>query len=346
MPSYDVRLEVGDMLYGGWASIVIRRGLEQVAGSFELALTERWPGQDIPRPIAPGARCRVLVDGEPVITGYVDDVMPSYDAKEHGLSVSGRDKTADLVDCSAPSTQWAGRGLLPVAKALCRPFGIEVLAQCDTGKPFSQLKNNEGDSVYETLEAAARVRAVLLVTDGHGRLLITRAGQGARVATVLELGKNVLGCKASFSLRDRFSTYTVKGQSVGLDGWGGAAAHSKGSANDSRVPRHRPLTIIAEDQVEGAGAGERARWEASVRYGRSRRVTYTVRGWKHANGLWEPGQTVPVRDTWLSIDEPLLMVGVAYLLDEQGTRCELTLQPVEAFSLLPVPEKDKGEVWP
>lgn len=346
MPAYDVRLEIEGALYGGWTSITIRRGLEQVAGTFELAVTERWPGQAIPRPIKPGAACRVLVDGDPVITGYVDDVPPEYNEKEHTLLVTGRDKTADLVDCSAPSAQFAGRRLAQVAEALCRPFGIDVVSECDTGPAFRLLKNHEGDSVYETLEAAAKVRAVLLITDGQGRLVLTRAGMGKRVATVLELGTNILACKALFTMRDRFSTYTIKGQGVGLDGWGTAAAHAKGRATDPRVPRHRPLTIITDAQTEGQSAGERAQWEASVRYGRSRRVSYTLCGWKHESGLWAPGQIVPVRDVWLGIDESLLVVQVAYMLDDQGTRCELTLQPVEAFRLLPVPEAKKGDVWP
>ncbi|MHC1700280.1 MAG: phage baseplate assembly protein [Humidesulfovibrio sp.] len=346
MPAYDVRLEIEGVLYGGWTSITIRRGLEQVAGTFELAVTERWPGQSIPRPIKPGAPCRVLVDGEPVITGYADDVLPEYDAKSHTVMVSGRDKTADLVDCSAPSTQWAGRSLPQVAQALCAPFGIDVVTECPCHAPFARLKNDEGDSVYETLEAAARVRGVLLVTDGQGRLVITRAGLGARVATVLELGVNVLSGKGSFSLRDRFSAYTVKAQSVGLDGFGSAAAHGKGQATDQRVPRHRPLTIIAETQAEGGSSRERAQWEASVRYGRSRRVTYAVAGWKHSAGLWAPGQLVRVRDAWMNVEETLLVAQVAFTLDDQGTRCELTLQPAEAFRMLPVPEKGKGEVWP
>lgn len=346
MPAYDVRLEIEGLLYGGWTAITIRRGLEQVSGSFELGVTERWPGQDIPRPIKPGAPCRVLVGGKPVVTGYVDDVAPSYGKEEHSLLVSGRDKTADLVDCSAPSTQFAGRTLAQVAEALCRPFGIKVVSECSGGKAFRLLKNHEGDSVYETLEAAAKVRAVLLMTDGHGRLVITRAGAGKRVATVLELGTQILDCKAAFSLRDRYSAYTIKGQGVGLDGWGPAAAHGKGQARDSRVPRHRPLTIIADAQTEGLSAGERAAWEASVRYGRSRRVTYTLASWMHDSGLWAPGQIVPVRDVWLGIDAPLLVAQVAYMLDDQGTRCELTLQPVEAFQLLPVPEADPGQGWP
>lgn len=336
----DVRLLVDGVLYGGWLRIRIQRSMEQAAGQFELGVTERWEGQDTPRPIAPGAECKVLVDGAPVITGHVDDVRISYDGGEHSVDVSGRDATGDLVDCSAPSTQFSGRTLAEVARDLCRPFGVGVTVAADVGGAFTRLKNNEGDSVFETLEAAARVRAVLLLSDGLGNLVLARAGTG-RVATVLALGENVTSCRGDFSLRDRFSEILVKGQTHGTDTWNGeASAQPLGAARDSRVPRRRPLTVLAEENIDPAAAQTRAEWEVSVRFGRSRRITYTTPGWSHAGGLWTPNTLVPVRDAYLGLDCDLLLAEVVLLLDGQGARAELTLCPAEAFRLIPVPEPD------
>ena len=50
----EVILTVGGRQYGGWKSVDIRRGIEQIAGSFELSVTERWAGQDQMRPIRQG----------------------------------------------------------------------------------------------------------------------------------------------------------------------------------------------------------------------------------------------------------------------------------------------------
>lgn len=80
-----------------------------------------------PGPYSRGAACRVLVDGLAVITGYVDDVRISCSASEHSVTVRGRDKTGDLVDCCAPSMQLAGASLAVIARNLCAPFGIEVV---------------------------------------------------------------------------------------------------------------------------------------------------------------------------------------------------------------------------
>ncbi|EGJ49055.1 phage baseplate assembly protein [Desulfocurvibacter africanus] len=342
----DVRLLVDGTLYGGWQSIRIRRGLEQVAGSFELSITERWAGQDTPRPIRPGAACRVLIDGVAVITGFVDDVAIRYDSKDHTVEVSGRDATGDLVDCSAPSTQWKGRTLTDVARSLCAPFKIGVRADIDVGGPFKTLKSSEGDTVFEVLEAAARVRAALLVSDGLGNLVVTRASS-KRVSTALELGVNVLSGDGSFSHKDRYSEIAIKGQSAGAEGWSGeAAAQPKAVAKDSRIKRHRPLTIIAEEQIDSAAAKVRAEWERNVRFGRSQRLVYTVDGWRHRDGLWTPNMLVPVRDAFLGITADRLLTGVALILDGEGLRSELTLVPPEAFERVELPEPGAGtEAW-
>ena len=345
MSNPDVRLQVGGTIYGGWQRISIRRGMEQLAATFELGVTERWAGQDTVRPITPGAACEVLVDGAAVIKGYVDDVAVEYDEQTHDVSVSGRDRTGDLIDCSAPSTQFSGRTLAQVAAELCAPFGIGVKTATATGGQFSRLKNNEGDTVFETLEAAARVRAVLLLSDGLGNLVLTRTGT-ERVGTVLELGVNVLRCSGQFSHRDRFSRYQVKGQQSGSDDWYGEdAAHPLGTATDGEIARHRPLTVLAEENIDTAAASERAQWERNVRYGRSRRIGYTVAGWSHSGGLWRPNALVTVRDPFLSVSAERLITGVELTLDGNGFSTRLELMPSQAFDRVELPEPGEDSSW-
>lgn len=278
----DVRLEINGVKYGGWTKIGIRRGIGQVAGTFELSISERWPGQPIPAHIELGASCVVTVDGVPVITGYVDDVAPSYNAASHTVSVTGRDKTCDLVDCCPPSTQLKGATLAAVARSLVAPFGIEVVDETGVGV-VPGFKTNPGDTVFETLEQLARAKGVLLTTDGRGRLVICRASQ-KKAATVLELGKNVFEGKGKFSMRDRFSSVTVIGQTAATETWNGtSASQQKTVVTDAAVPRHRPLVLVADQEHQGAN--KRAQWEVNIRYGKGNQATYTVYGWKDGDAL-------------------------------------------------------------
>lgn len=341
----DLRLKVDGTLYGGWQDIRIRRSIETIAGTFDLSVTERWSGQNTPRPIRPGAECQVLIDGKPVITGYVDDVNISYDANSHAVSVSGRDKTGDLVDCTAIEFQFPNMTILDVGQRLCKPFGIPVSAETDVGSKFSTYRKNPADSVFSILDGAAKIRGVMLLSDGNGSLVIARAGT-KRLPALLATGDNILACSASFSHKDRFSEYTVTSHQELEDGetyTDGLFLEAK--SKDPGVMRYRPLTILADKLIDRKQTQERADYERNVRYARSQQFQYSVQGWKYdAANLWPINALVAVKDDFLGIDADLLITGVDFLLNDSGTRTELTLMPREGFDLLPLPEE--GDAWP
>lgn len=331
-----VELRVNGAFYGGWKTIRIERGIEQIAGTFELSVTDRWVEQSALRQINPGQSCQVMIDQAVVITGYVDTVAPQYDKQQHTITVSGRDKTGDLVDCSAihKSGSWSGRRLDQIAADLCQPFGIKVLRATDMGGAVLVSAIEESESVFEFLERAARMKAVLLVSDGLGNLVLTRAGSGAPVAMLTE-GENILAAKGEFSWKDRHSRYIVKSQGIGDDEFNGAlVAHQQAEIGDASITRYRPLIVLAEDQGTGATLGQRAQWERNVRMGRGSRATVTVQGWAHEGNLWKPNTMVHLHSPMLYADADLLIASVAFMLDEQGMRSELQLVRREAFDLV------------
>jgi len=340
----EVALTVNGQIWGGWTSVRIQRSIEQIAGQFSLGLTERWPGQPDRREISPGDSCTVAIDGRVVITGRVDDVEVSFDGNAHAVTVSGRDATGDLVDCSAEHRpgQWQGRTLLQIASELCRPFGVPVRAEVDIGKAFGDQTLQKGETVFEIIERLCRHRAVLAVSDGRGGLVFTRAG-AARVGLILQEGKdgNILAARGTFSHRDRFSRYTVLGQAAGSD-FTSPEDNSEPAAvaTDPMVRRHRPLIVLAEDQGDGASFAARAAWEARVRAGRARRAEVTVQGWSHAAGLWQPNGLVRLDSPWLRIAADMLIAGVEFTLDERGSTTTLSLVRPEAFELTALPEKE------
>ncbi len=354
--SSKVELRVNSAFYGGWKSIRIERGIEQIAGTFELTVTDRWAEQSAVRQINPGQSCQVMIDQAVVITGYVDTVTPQYDKQQHMITVTGRDKTADLVDCSAiyQSGQWSGRALDQIAANLCEPFGIKVFRATDVGSPLYQFSIEESETVFECLERAARMKAVLLVSDGLGNLVLTRAGSGAPVGTLTE-GDNILAARGEFSWKDRYSRYIVKAQGVGSDDmFGMNVAHQQAEIRDSNIDRYRPLIVLAEDQGTGATLSQRAQWERNVRMGRGSRATVTVHGWAHDGSLWKPNTMVHLKSPMLYADHDLLIASVVFLLDEQGTRTELQLVRREAFDLVAgvgldgkqdKKKKSKGNDW-
>ena len=347
----DLALAIGGTRYEGWTRATVTRALKTISGTFAIGLSEKTPGVATPRQVKPGDRCRVLLHGEAVITGFVDSVRASYERGTHEVEIAGRDATGDLVDCSAASEpgEWHDETLERIAARLCEPFGIAVRAG-EASAPFRRFRIEEGETVFEALDRACRMRGVLPLSDGAGGIVLGRPVR-SRAGVRLEWGVNILAASGEASGLNRYSHYTIFGQQPGDDFLNPeAAAHVIATARDPGVTRHRPLTMLAEQALDAAEAQERVDWEAVVRAGRARRATITVQGWREreADGapLWAPGRLVQVRDDWLGLDREMLIAGVQQRTGPDGTTSALTLYPETAFvaRIEPEPEEATG-LW-
>lgn len=335
-----VALTIDGMDWYGWKAVQITLSIEQGAGTFQLGLTEQWSGS-ARRPIGPGAACSVSIDGETVIKGWVDDVEPSYDAENHDLTVRGRDATGDLVDCAVlPPWEYRGLTLTEIATRIAAPFSIPVRAEVDVGKPFERFAVQPGETAWEAIERAARMRAVLAMADGQGGLLLTRAGTG-QAPDALVLGGNVLSATGQFTFKERFSEYHVLGQQEGSDTFGDAVEASAPSAlvADEAVRRYRPTILLGEAQGDDSGLKQRAEWQKAVNAGRSKRATYNVQDWRANGALWKPNARVQVFDAYMNLDgEELFIPRVTMALSEAGTLAQVEVAPLDAYKMEPETE--------
>ena len=69
-----------------------------MSGQFEIGIAVR-PDADVSQ-IQPGAPVVLKINGQTVITGHLDALTQHVTDKNKDIKATGRDKTADLVDCS------------------------------------------------------------------------------------------------------------------------------------------------------------------------------------------------------------------------------------------------------
>lgn len=262
-----VTLVVGGREFGGWKSVRIEAGIERQARSFDLEVTDKWPGQtDIPRRIQPGDACQVFIGSDLVMTGYVDGTPIRYDGRSVGVGVKGRSKTADLIDCcpipsgqpvsavgvawadvvgadgktlnvikppARSANQWRNQPLEVIASALAAPYGIRVIAETSTGKPIADHHVQVGETVFQSIDRMMRLRHVLSTDNERGDLVLIEVGGAGRAATAIELGANVLGASTELDYKNVFSQYIVKGQRAGDDGaFADDVSEEEGTADD------------------------------------------------------------------------------------------------------------------
>jgi prophage tail gpP-like protein len=193
-----LRVLINGKSYLGFEEITVTRSIEAAAGSFGARFSTK-----VPWPFLPGAEVEVLLDGEPVAYGFIDKVTPALSTSGRRFAIEGRDRTGDLVDCAAGTTpnlangfdvafgEWFSTRLEVIVAELCRPYGIEVFPWGLVLEPFPIFSLQPGESAWEAIERACRLRGVLAFPDGGGNLILARPAT-VREQISLEEGINVL----------------------------------------------------------------------------------------------------------------------------------------------------------
>lgn len=344
-----VELRTAGKIFAGWTTININRSIESLSGYFELGVNVQ-PETDLSS-LSPGQPFILTINGQTVITGYLDGRRRNMTADSMSISITGRDKTADLIDCAAvyKGRQWKNRTLEQIARDLCAPYKVAVrweLTDSESAAPFPSFTLDYSETVYESLGRASRARGVLMTSNAAGDLVFTRADDSQ--TDRLTLGENLLELEYDEDDRDRFSDYMVVGHGrasgkAGNDQNARSIASQKGEVKDTDITRYRPTIILADSKIDAKGAGGRAMREMRRRLAKSRTFEAKIDGWLRRDGsLWMPNLLVDIDASGFSINTgPLLVSKVVLALDDRsGVMTTLTLTPRDGW-LVPVEPDSK-----
>ena len=349
LPRHEVVLLVAGTAYSGWTELSVERGIDAAAGSFSVSLASKDKTDAARIKVAAGDACQIVLGGAALITGYIDRVSRSLDADTSMITISGRDKAADLVDCAALNSpgSWRNVTLDKIAKELAQPFGVTITLAGDAGKPLSRFALQQGETAWAAIERLARYRGLIAFSDGNGGIRVGNPDSGKRSGQIRE-GENMLSGSLELDHSQRFSQYAVKGQASGSDQrHGKAVAQVKGKTSDGAVSRYRPMLVIGEEQSDAASLTKRAEWEKTVRAGRAEVFSVSVPGWFAGDGsaagpVWEIGARATCDVPTLGLSGDRLIERVRFVRDaEAGTRTELTLVPPGAWAQLAEAEPKK-----
>lgn len=342
----EVYLYVNGFRYSGWSEVHISRSLDAVAGAFSLSMTEREDNAAGMFLFEDGDNVRVTIGDDTVITGYIDSIELSVDNSSHSVSISGRDKTCDLVDCSAVNRpgQFTNTSFLSIAQALCSPYGITVKNDINLGNNVKLFRIQPGESVFDALDRLARGRGLLVSGSAEGNVILTQSGTHHMGVSLVE-GQNILSCTFTRNMAERFSHYVVEGQSS--DSGGQAHQHSvRATASDESIKRFRQLNVMAEDSATQSYAKERAIWEAKTRAAKAQSASISVPGWRTNDGnLWAINRLISVECPSCHLHGTYLISDIEFTKnDNDGTTTALTLKVEDAFlNEPPEPGQEMGK---
>lgn len=361
----DFELFVGGQSLTSFTNGWVKRELDTGADSFEFQYADLRLRPGEPIPVQAGDECVIKLKGNTLLTGYVDDTSVQYSAESLSLTVRGRSKTGDLVDCSVvrKSGRWSNATLETIARDVCKPFDVSATVDPLEGmeRTFKRFAVEPGESCFDLIQRASRLRSAWATCDTNGNLHITRAETGRRAPVALEYGKNIISGERFDSWAQRHSDYVLKGQVPSDDELSGpASTQIVDGIVDQGLNRYRPLLLVSTGHDRKGDLKRRAQWERNRRAGTGERTLYRVDGYgydskkyvgqfkqhqRSTTRLWEPNMMVKVTDPRFEMDDWYLVAAVSYRWqaegDDGGRTTDLTITRPEAFSLQEYPKRKR-----
>jgi len=259
---------------------------------------------------------RVLLAGEPLVTGTLMHIVPKVDEKSKTVDVTGWAKPAAL-NCNMPASafplEFTGVGLREIATSLAAPFEVDVTFEADEGAAFGQvsLKQKQkkrrkrtadpgpgfekvallpGGQVQEFLVGLAQQRGLVMTDTPEGELRFWQSTSGGHPVAKLEGGQPPL-CRVTpqFSPATYYSEITafVSAQ----PGRAGSSYTERNPWLDGIILRPHNFELQDTDPADAPAA-------ARAKLGRmfAEMASFTIENlptWRDPQGdLWEPNTTI------------------------------------------------------
>ena len=217
-----ITMQIAGIHYTEFQSCSVEKTLDNLCGSFNFtAITS----PDHIFPFRLGDECKIYAEGELILTGFIEIMDGQGSAGQQTLTISGRDKTCDVVDSTIGKNieYHAGISLVEVIKQTLSKQGITGIDVINNVKGLDNFTTGEivtsqkSQSVFDFIESYARKRQVLLTSTPEGNILITRAATQletdvlvAREYFDINGRNNVLSTSWNLDATNRFNTYIFR----------------------------------------------------------------------------------------------------------------------------------------
>lgn len=347
-----IELRVNGQPYTQFDSASVGLRLDALSNTFNFQLASQ---DGNPLPFRGGEACEITVDRVKVLTGFIEIVEVDYSGNRHNISISGRDKTGDLLDSTLDSISdlSAPITLKQLIERVISSLGlnIEVIDNLNPD-PFNQAEDiaapEPGQNAFDFLEQYSRKRQALLSSNADGNIVITQA-QATFVNAPLRnvVGSdtnNIIGGSVSYDTTGRFNRYKFSSalNAVALNFAGtvslGDVVSQNGEFTDTDTVltgRNRQLILIAEEGFSNAQNQARAQWEANIRKARSRVYSVVVNGFRNAqNALWNTNTLISIVGSFAGINARMLINNATFNFDlETGSTTTLGFVNENAYTL-------------
>ena len=336
--------------YRNFMAATVELRLDALCNTFSFQIATK---DNQPLPFRGNEPCRVVVDGELALTGNIEIVDASYSARQHNITVYGRDKTGDLLDSTIGpiSDLRPPISLKAIVERVISEIGltgVEVVDEANApvfNKAEDLVSPEPGENAFEFLEKFARKRQVILSSNKDGNILLTTATPKRAQSFIRNViggtQNNVKSGTVSYDTTGRFNVYKFVSSlnPIALNAAGSVGlkdvVDQSGQQIDTEIRKGRQMVLVSESPFSSSQNSDRAKWEANIRKSRGRAYSATVQGFRNENGdLWAINTLASVNDEFAGISANMLIntIGFSYSLSG-GSETTLGFIDENAYTL-------------
>lgn len=359
----NIYIVINNVSYSNFLSINISRSLETIANQFTITLSLESIAK---LPFKLGDSVSIYFDKTPLITGYVEVLSATYSTNTHYATISGRDKTADIIDSSieTPVSITGSISLVDLIKNILESNNINDIdvksnVDIDLFTANDQVTVDNGDSIFNIIDEYCLKRQVIATTSGAGDILLTRVDQNGESYTTKLVHRsnavsnsvigrsglsslvnktsenNIISATYTLSTVNKFSKYVVKTQDIlkelnlpSIDRLNKTAIKEDNTARGGRT-----MVIPSDNTRDLETAQNRANWELSANKSKEAVYQCQVAGFiPEKDKVWTPNTLIKVEDERHSIDDYMIIknVDIMYSLDS-GSLTNLELIKKDSY---------------
>lgn len=313
---------VGGRQWTAFTRIAVTYSAKHAARAFQFTATDAEMSWDEAWYFMPGEEVTVIANGDLMLTGYIENMVPTFDKENHHIEVSGKSKAKDAIESSAEHDTGEFKNKKPseICKALDK-FGIGYRSKAKE-EIIEYFRLNPGELAHDAMMRACWKQGIRLMGEPDGGVTLVDDVNGSNTALVE--GVNILSASAMFNDSDQHSDYRFLGHRT---------FHTKRKSyrieakeKNSSVKRHRPKVIRGETDTTEAEAKKRVAFQKEQANGRSIGAKIRTQGWHDDAGKpWLANGLVPVYSPKLKLDRIMAISSVELSQDKSGSFSMLTL---------------------
>jgi len=324
-PAEVAKLQVEGMAFEDWDTVFVQHRWQDGWPIFRFSCAERAPLVDAWKlmKFKPGDRCSIELGGILAVTGIITQRQTTYDAKNHGVLLSGVGKqwASSTSSVNSENGNFDGQTLTQMAQKVLGAVGgqLRVIGKPDE-TPFESAQAQKGELVFDFLDRFARMRGASIGTDHLGNTLLIGEHTGT-IAQQLTEGENILKMQCVFSNEYMSSLYKLNAQFAVRDELQPLQTNemqAKVAGSLTSVFRYREL--VSEQPVKTISELLlRTNYEAIQAEGTQIRAYVTVQGWlRDGQVLWRTGENVMVNSPMAMLNMIMKIQTATFTQDDRG----------------------------